>query len=66
MVQVKISDSLMCGFEGTRILTVADVLRFFCLIGNFIEIRSYIKKPFGQECTVMEMNYAKQKFFLYW
>ena len=29
MVQVKISDSLMCGFEGTRILTVAGVLRFF-------------------------------------
>ena len=29
MVQVKISDNLMCGFEGTQILTVADVLRFF-------------------------------------
>ena len=29
MVQVKISDNLMCGFEGTRILTVAGVLRFF-------------------------------------
>ena len=29
MVQVKISDSLMCGFEGTRILTAAGVLRFF-------------------------------------
>ena len=34
MVQVKISDSLMCGFEGTRILTVADVLRFFWLKDN--------------------------------
>ena len=48
MVQVKIFDSLMCGFEGTRILTAAGVLRFFLLelTQNYVKkILRNVKQP---------------------